>query len=296
LSVMEAGNTLDRFADFLAPVVVRFMTDILTSKERAMKHLAPIIEERLKLLEEHGNDWDGKPNDMLSWFLEEAPEGVERTVRVLTDRVLTVNFAAIHTSSNSFVHALFFLAENPQYVQPLREEVETIVRKEGWSKSSLGKMRKIDSFMKESQRMAGLGSLGLVRVAVKDFTFSDGTFIPKGTYVAAPSRPLHLDDELYENANTFDPFRFSDMRDEEGGGTKHHFVSTSPEYLPFGHGRHACPGRFFAANELKSMLAHIVVTYDVKLEDNKPRPEGIRNGQGFFADPSSKVMFRKRAY
>jgi cytochrome P450 len=80
--------------------------------------------------------------------------------------------------------------------------------------------------------------VALVRVAVNNFTFTDGTFLPKGTFVAAPSKPLHLDDELYENANVFNPFRFSDMR-EDDGETKHHFVSTSPEYLPFGHGKYA---------------------------------------------------------
>ena len=69
--------------------------------------------------------------------------------------------------------------------------------------------------------------------------FTDGTFIPKGTSVVAPSRCIHLDNENYDNAHVFDPFRFSDMRDDEGEGTKHHLVSTSTEYLAFGHGKHA---------------------------------------------------------
>jgi len=108
--------------------------------------------------------------------------------------------------------------------------------------------------------------------------------------VAVPSGHMHLDNELYENAQVFNPFRFSDMCNEAGEGIKHYFVSTSPEYLPFGHGKDACPGRFFAADELKSMLAHVLVTYDVKPENDKPRPETAYG----FVDPSSKVMFRER--
>jgi len=54
------------------------------------------------------------------------------------------------------------------------------------------------------------------------------------------------------------------------------------------------PGRFFAANELKSMLAHIVVTYDVKLEDNTTRPPSLRIGSMAAANPRAKVMFRNR--
>ena len=38
----------------------------------------------------------------------------------------------------------------------MREEVESIVAEQGWSKESLQKMRKVDSFIKESMRMDGL--------------------------------------------------------------------------------------------------------------------------------------------
>ncbi|KAI9571037.1 cytochrome P450 [Boletus coccyginus] len=296
LDVIQGADEIRRFPRFLAPLVAYFMTDVPGTTKRAMRHLGPIIEERLKLQEEYGNDWAEKPNDLLSWLLDVAPEGPERTVKLLTTRVLSTNFAAIHTSATSFSHALFFLAENPQYIRPLREEVEMVVEQEGWSKASLGKMRKIDSFLKESQRLVGIGAVSLSRKAIKDFTFSDGTFIPKGTTVVVPSRSLHLDNEHYENAHVFDPFRFSDMRDEEGEGTKHHFVSTSIEYLPFGHGKHACPGRFFAANELKSMLAHVVMSYDVKLEDNddKTQSNRLRTGLRMSPDPAAKIMFRRR--
>ena len=76
------------------------------------------------------------------------------------------------------------------------------------------------------------------RMALKDFTFSDGTYIPKGTYVnATPTH--HLDNNVYPDAGTFKGFRFSDIRDEGGDGTKNQMVATSFKYVPFGHGRHS---------------------------------------------------------
>jgi cytochrome P450 len=51
-----------------------------------------------------------------------------------------------------------------------------------------------------------------------------------------------MDEENYTNADKFEPFRFANIRDEEGEGTKHQMVATSPEYLPFGLGRHAWCG------------------------------------------------------
>lgn len=86
-------------------------------------------------------------------------------------------------------------------------------------------------------------SVALMRKALKDFTFSDGTFIPAGTSIASPSESLHHDSEIYENPHSFDPFRFYNMRDQEGESMKHHFASTSLDYLPFGHGKHAWYGK-----------------------------------------------------
>ena len=96
---------------------------------------------------------------------------------LVTKRVLNMNLAAIHTSSNvssvlywrlwapsysyhcfsqSVTHALYHLAALPEYQQLLREEVDTLVSAEGWSKATMGKMWKLDSFLKESQRYNGI--------------------------------------------------------------------------------------------------------------------------------------------
>ena len=40
----------------------------------------------------------------------------------------------------------------------MREEVEKVVKSDGWTKLAMQKMRKVDSFMKESQRYNGLGA------------------------------------------------------------------------------------------------------------------------------------------
>ena len=77
------------------------------------------------------------------------------------------------------------------------------------------------------------------RKVLKDFTFSDGTFLPAGTHISVASGAIHHDGELYKNPHEFDPFRFANMRDEDGEGAKHQMVSTSTDYIPFGHGKHA---------------------------------------------------------
>ncbi|KIK80434.1 hypothetical protein PAXRUDRAFT_833529 [Paxillus rubicundulus Ve08.2h10] len=295
VDVVKGGIIIAFFPRVLAPVVTRFMTGVPGSARRGIKHLGPIIEERRKHLEEYGKDWADKPNDFLSWLMDH-PEASQSSTKDLALRILSVNFAAIHTSSNSFAQALYILAADPQYMQSLREEVESIVETHGWSKGALPKMRKLDSFLKECQRIEGVSSASMVRKAMKDFTFSDGTVVPKGTVVVVASQATHLDDGNYENAGTFDPFRFANVPEEDGEAAKHSFISTNSEYLAFGHGKHGCPGRFFAATELKTMLAHVVLTYDIKLVDDTTPPRSWRIGIHIVANPTAKVMFRKRAH
>ena len=40
----------------------------------------------------------------------------------------------------------------------MREEAERVVEREGWTKAALGSMHKIDSFLRESQRLRGLAA------------------------------------------------------------------------------------------------------------------------------------------
>jgi hypothetical protein len=53
------------------------------------------------------------------------------------------------------------------------------------------------------------------------------------------------------------------------------------------------PGRFFAVNEVKAFLAHIVVTYDIKFEEGKQAPDGLYIG-AIRIPRKANAMFRKR--
>ncbi|KZT08801.1 cytochrome P450 [Laetiporus sulphureus 93-53] len=277
----------------LKPLVGRLLPWSRRAVRQFSAMMKAVIEERIKQLEKHGRDWSDKPNNFMTWLVEEAM-ATGKTVDLVVQALLASNFVAIHTSSTSITHALFHLAANPEHIHPLREEVESFIKTEGWTKIALGKMWKLDSFMRESQRMNGIGCISIIRKVLKDVTLSDGTVIPAGTIVGSAAESTHYDDESYDLPYDFRPYRFSDMRAEESDRIKHQYVSTSPEYIPFGHGKHACPGRFFAANELKTALAYIVMNYDVKFGGDGTRPINRWFGSSVIPDPMAQVMFRKR--
>ena len=56
------------------------------------------------------------------------------------------------------------------------------------------------------------------------------------------------------------------------------------------------PGRFFAVTEMKTILAHILVSYDIKLEN-----EGVRPSNQWFAgfvvpNQNAEIVLRTRQY
>ncbi|KAJ7878446.1 cytochrome P450 [Mycena leptocephala] len=296
IDVVRSGTIISLFPEFLRPQE--------KSNARALKFLGPLLEERLTKERELGPDWDGKPNDLIAWLLELA-EGDQRTPLDLTLRILGTNMAAIHTSSMAFTHAIFDLTMHPEHLLPMREEAERVVREEGWTKAALNSMVKIDSFLRESQRLNPTGPLVMQRrVVSKDgFRFSDGTMLPQGAFLSVAARPAHFDPSNYENPTAFDGFRFARERAEHISHSdpndsqdifKKHMISVGVDHLPFGTGKHACPGRFFAATELKAMLAHLVINYDVKAEVEGVRPPDMNFGTVTTPSATGKVLFRKK--
>jgi len=205
---------------------------------------------------------------------------------------------------------MYYLATFPEYMKPLREEVEEIMQREGWTKEGIDQMHKIDSFIKEAQRLhpilmrkpmsyigcakkANSFSVGMPRVTVNDHNFSDGTTVPRGTVVFTAIDSIHLNEKIYANALKFDPFRFIKLKDQDNTGRRFDMVTTGVDSLAFGHGRHACPGRHFAACELKLMLAHMVMNYDVKVENEGVRPPDKWIMSACIPNPNAKLLFRR---
>lgn len=293
LDVARARDLLALFPPALKPFVAKLVVKLDSRIEEGMQVLRPIIQERMEIIEKFGKDSPEKPDDMLQWIIDalvERNEPMEQVVLI----TLFVNIAAINTSSNSFTHALYHLAARPEWIAPLREEAEAVIGDEGWTKNAMGRLVKIDSFMRESQRYNSIVPLTCMRKALQPFTLSDGTHIPRGTILVTPAIATHFDDEHYADAASFDPSRYVPVADAKQGGAPKQYVTTTAEYVPFGHGKYACPGRFFAGTELKAMMAYLVLNYDVKFAQEGVRPPNAATTLSTRPHQEARVLFRKR--
>ncbi|KAF9888074.1 hypothetical protein FE257_009339 [Aspergillus nanangensis] len=228
--------------------------------------------------------------DALDWFREVARGRPydETTIQI------GLSLAAIHTTSNLITNVMYDLTAYPQYIQPLRDEIKAIVAEDGMlKKTSLTKMKMMDSVMKESQRVNAASIAFMNRLAMQDIILSDGTRIPKGATLVVSAHNMQ-DESLYPNATTYDGFRFYNKRQEAGNEHRFQFVTTSPDHLGFGHGMHACPGRFFASNEVKILLAHLLMKYDWKFAEGSARPPNFMHGTENICNPTVQLLYKAR--
>ena len=124
----------------------------------------------------------------------------------------------------------------------------------------------------------------------------DGRRLSQGTTVCISGWGLHHDKDIFPRPSEFVHDRFMRVDDEEmekkisyaayaAAGTNEHFVV-------WGIGKHACPGRFFAVSLIKTILAHILVDYEVKFL--RERPGNVWIEFNVIPPPSATISIRRR--
>ncbi|WQF76631.1 Putative cytochrome P450 [Colletotrichum destructivum] len=296
LDGFTAADRLREYPLFLRAFVHWFLPVCQSARRRvrdAATIIQPIIDKRNALKAQAVADGRPEPEylDAIDWF-----EKASKAKGVTLDPSLCQLFlstVAIHTTTDLLGQVLVDLAKNPDVIKDLQKEVITTLNESGWKKNSLYNMKLMDSVIKESQRLKPLQLASMQRIATADVTLSDGTFIPKGACVGVSSHAL-WDPEVYPEPEKWDGYRFYRLREEPGKENFAQLVSTAPEHLGFGHGKHACPGRFFAANEIKIVLAHILLQYEWRLPVGA-KAEVFEYGNSPIMNPQLEIEIRRRA-
>lgn len=62
----------------------------------------------------------------------------------------------------------------------------------------------------------------------------------------------------------------------------------------WGHGTHACPGRFFGSNEIKIIVVEFLKNFELKLLAGAKRPENNYWGMEVRPDFGAQMLIRRR--
>ncbi|KAF5006787.1 hypothetical protein FDECE_6841 [Fusarium decemcellulare] len=284
------AQKLKQYPEVLKPFVARFLPEV----RRIASYYATAEEAAIPMLKDRQRTGE-KVADLLCWMADQA-EGEERQLKFLAGILLKVSFAAIHTSAAAPAQLIFDLCAHPEVIEPLRRELDTVCGPDGQiGKSGFHKMVKMDSIMKESQRFNPLLLITFERIVHRPFTLSSGFSIPAHTTIGIPTQAITMDESLYPEPEKFDAFRFAKIRAAEPElDGRSQYVASNTSSMSFGYGRHACPGRFFAAQEIKAIMAFILLEYDMRFSAGQSRPESFPAETQFLPNPMATVEFKRR--
>ena len=131
-------------------------------------------------------------------------------------------------------------------------------------------------------------------MAMKPIQLSNGFNIPAGTIVQCNTNILDETPPEWGDPHAFDGFRVYKLRSKPEDANKFRFASSTYDSMQWGYGKDACPGRFFASNEIKIIMAYILSHYDIKFgSDVEGRPKNITFEVNVLADPTKMVLFKK---
>lgn len=269
--------------------------------------IIPVIKERSKGLRpglDYKQPQRTEANDYISWALHDAyshNDPLDRTPEMIAKRLTVLSFAAIQSSVITITNCLFDIASSGDCMTlqaTLRREVEAVAPstpEEGWNRKTLAQLHGIDSALRESMRLWGFISRGVMKKVLQPggVFLPTGEHIPHGAKVGVTSYAVHHDADIYPQPFTYNALRFSGTATtttttahDEGTVDKHteqgrqNMVTSNDTFMAFSHGRHACPGRFFATNQLKLLLAAVVEGYEIEKVERRPENRWLNNTIG----------------
>ena len=134
------------------PALLRRLVYPFTKSRRKLNDNFDTARELLSGVIE-GRERGDKNIDILQWLMD-SYKGDVFDIPYLTNQTIFVAIASTRSTATSVVNTLFDLIAFSQYQRPLRQEIDKILMESGgWSLHAIQQMKKLDSFIKESQRL-----------------------------------------------------------------------------------------------------------------------------------------------
>mmetsp|Transcript_30855 Transcript_30855/g.61088 ORF Transcript_30855/g.61088 Transcript_30855/m.61088 type:complete len:493 (+) Transcript_30855:98-1576(+) len=181
----------------------------------------------------------------------------------ITGLLIALLFAGQHTSSITSTWAALFIAKDPEILKRVHgEQEELFADGKAMDYNHVNKMALLHNCIRETLRLCPPLIL-LMRMAKRDIPVTckgKNYTVPKGDIVMVSPAAAQRLEEVFRNANVFDPDRF-------GPGREEHKIPYA--YLGFGGGMHSCMGQNFAFLQIKMIMSMLFRTFDIELKSGK---------------------------
>ncbi|MCY2962488.1 MAG: cytochrome P450, partial [Planctomycetota bacterium] len=204
-------------------------------------------------------------------------DGTPLDDREVRDALITILIAGHETTALALAWALIEIAEHPQVVDRLGDELARITGGEPPDAGHLPDLEFLDAAIRESLRLRPVVPF-VVRKTVRPFALG-GREYPPGVVLCPCSYLVHRRQELYPDSELYRPERFLERK------------FGPHEWFPFGGGNRVCVGLPFALYEMKVLLA-TVLSQVRPSRPAKARSRGRRYGIVLGPDDSGRVVVR----
>ncbi|KAI9028358.1 cytochrome P450 [Phycomyces nitens] len=285
--IIKAAAFLALFPTWLGDALVRCAFSVEKEIDITMRLLVPELNRTKEAI------LNGTSEVTFTSMLLSLPlhDGTMRTVEETAIWFKSIALASIHTTSHFSSFCLHELSCRPELVEDLRAEIRGL---DSISPETTGTLPLMDSFFREVLR-CNVDYLGHHSKAMQDVHLRNGQVIPKGSLILCALLLAHEQfnpgTSIQQNStrttlplDQFDAYRFVGA----GNGTLATDVDLSN--LTFGLGGHACPGRFFASNEIKYMLSELIMRFNLSTRSGKRGENEVLLGMNVFP-PKSPIIF-----
>jgi cytochrome P450 len=231
---------------------------------RARRALYEVVDELIAHRQRAGADGE----DLLSRLLlaRDPDTGEAMDLQQVRDEALIFLLAGHETTSTALTFTLHLLGRHPSEQQLVLDELDAVLDGRSPTLDDAPALERTAMAIKEAMRLYppayALGRLSVTENEVGGYS------IPAGAYVVVSQFATHRHPQFWDDAEAFDPARFTPERE----GARH-----SHAYFPFGGGPRACIGSHFAMLEATMAVALLLQRFRISSdqEDVPLDTEGI---------------------
>jgi cytochrome P450 len=230
----------------------------------ARRALYGIVDELIAAREQAGADGD----DLLSRLLSarDADTGEAMDLQQVRDEALIFLLAGHETTSTALTFTLHLLGRSAGEQRLVQEEIDAVLDGRPPAVEDAPALQRTAMAIKEAMRLYP-PAYALGRLVRSDQEIG-GYVIPAGSFVAVSQFATHRHPQFWEDAEAFEPDRFTADRE----AARHPYA-----YFPFGGGPRACIGSHFAMLEATIAVATLLGRFTIhsQLDDVPLDTEGI---------------------
>lgn len=246
------------------PKFKKTMNYLVEGKIKSHEYYQTIILDRIKKRKSvSGDDENSLVDNIIDAFLDEkerrgeGDDGFYSTTQF--HHLLADMFGAgLDTTMTTLRWFILFMAENSDAQKRVQAELDSVVGPRLPTLEDLPLLPYTEAALAETQRIRSVVPVGIPHGALEATTFA-GYHIPKGTMIMPLQWAVHMDPNLWPDAECFNPERFLTT---EGRFNK-------PEcFIPFQTGKRMCVGEELARMTLFLFGSAIIQKFNITAPDN----------------------------